>query len=462
MRTSRGFAGIALFYSAAFAYACSSDAPPSPAATKDDAGPDAARVSTDGSAPVPVLDAGPLVDAAVVDAAPPPPPNTVVQLALGTDHTCALLQSGDVWCWGGNVLAQQGNGTVDSTPHAPAKVAALSSIVGLTAGNHHTCAVDALGVVRCWGGNQIMELGHDNTVDDAAAPDAGKDILCSGLPCNPLPREVTGLGAAKAVAAKLFNSCARLANGTVKCWGYNGSSGMLGHAGPDLACFFGSACNFNASLVSNVSDGPLALGSASGCVLTGGTVSCWGDNNVSELAMASDSNPHITPVAIMGLPSIAAIGAGNSTRFAVGSGGALYGWGSRKGGELGDGCDAGAASAPQMILEAGVTAASGGAQFACALSSSGLVTCWGTDVSGPLGPTVDVSAKCQPPTVVGGLVDATQIGLGFGHVCAVKTDNSIWCWGYNQDAQCGHDPSADPLCNGSKCDKNPTRVVGLP
>jgi alpha-tubulin suppressor-like RCC1 family protein len=439
----------------AFIYACSGDET-TPANTPDasaDATPDVVAPDT-GS------DSG---NDAALDASDGGSPNAVVQLAPGGNHTCALLASGDVWCWGGNDLGQLALGTFDTNVHVPAKVANLPPIVAIASGNHHTCALDGTGAEWCWGSNQIMQLGHDPIVDSGAD---GGDVVCTGsIPCNGKPRVVTGLAAAKAIGALVFNSCARLASGDVKCWGWNGS-GLAGHSPPDLPCFYGNVCTFTPGTVASVPAGPFALGSGYACVLSSGAVSCWGDNSQSQLGLAPDTNPHVAPISIGGLPSITSISAGQSTPYAMGPGGAVYGWGYNANGEATPGaCDAGSVMAPSVVFDAGMKEVAGGSGFGCALSTGGTVSCWGNDLHGQLGPAVDAGplTKCQTPATITGLAQVTRLTVGFAHVCALKSDNTVWCWGYNNIGQVGHDPAIDPSSNCSgKCATTPSQVTGLP
>lgn len=85
-------------------------------------------------------------------------------------HVCAVDGAGAVFCWGPNGSGQLGDGQVISeyTPRAeraklfrptPSRVKGLPPVVGVTAGNAHTCAWDEKGVVYCWGNNENGELG---------------------------------------------------------------------------------------------------------------------------------------------------------------------------------------------------------------------------------------------------------------------------------------------------------------
>jgi alpha-tubulin suppressor-like RCC1 family protein len=108
-------------------------------------------------------------------------PNAVVQLALGLVHSCALLRSGDVWCWGGNLMGEMGNGTFDSGGppiyYPPARVRGLSSVVGIAAGGTHTCAVDKVGTVQCWGGELRAELEPKSEYDASWQSNMNSDAL---------------------------------------------------------------------------------------------------------------------------------------------------------------------------------------------------------------------------------------------------------------------------------------------
>ncbi|MCP4465631.1 MAG: hypothetical protein GY813_02625 [Halieaceae bacterium] len=74
---------------------------------------------------------------------------TVVQVTAGEYHTCALDAAGAVSCWGSN---EYGQSTVP---------AALGTVVQVTAGDSHTCALDAAGAVSCWGYKRSIENIRD-------------------------------------------------------------------------------------------------------------------------------------------------------------------------------------------------------------------------------------------------------------------------------------------------------------
>ena len=98
---------------------------------------------------------------------------------------------------------------------APGAPLAFRSI---TAGANHSCAILPSGAVKCWGFNGAGQLGQDST---ASLGDGAGEMAA-------LPAVNLGAGrTATAVTAGANHTCALLDNATVKCWGFNGS-GQLG------------------------------------------------------------------------------------------------------------------------------------------------------------------------------------------------------------------------------------------
>lgn len=134
----------------------------------------------------------------------------VAAVSVGGSQACALTVVGGVKCWGDNTTGELGDGTL--TPRtAPVDVSGLTSgVVTVSAGSSlQTCAVTALGGVKCWGGNSFGQLG-DGTATVRLIP-----VDVSGL-----------IGGAASVSAGDAHTCALTAAGGVKCWGYNGFGGL--------------------------------------------------------------------------------------------------------------------------------------------------------------------------------------------------------------------------------------------
>jgi alpha-tubulin suppressor-like RCC1 family protein len=94
--------------------------------------------------------------------------SSVIDIAAGFEHSCALLQDGTVRCWGQNERGQIGDGSNDDR-RTPVAVQGERDVVGVQCGREHTCALHKDGTVDCWGSNQYGQLG-DGSKDDSNAP----------------------------------------------------------------------------------------------------------------------------------------------------------------------------------------------------------------------------------------------------------------------------------------------------
>jgi alpha-tubulin suppressor-like RCC1 family protein len=97
------------------------------------------------------------------------PPTMPVQLdavtvGTGSTHTCALLKSGVVRCWGENHSGEVGDGT-NTERLTPVDVAGLAGVSAIAAGSRHNCALLATGGIRCWGANAWGQLGDGSRTD---------------------------------------------------------------------------------------------------------------------------------------------------------------------------------------------------------------------------------------------------------------------------------------------------------
>ncbi len=129
-------------------------------------------------------------------------------IAAGGNHTCALVSTGEVFCWGNNATGQLGIGSfVNKT--TPQYVSQLGSgNTQITGGGDHTCAVVFRGGAKCWGKNTYGQLGNNGLTGQTTPDDVYNDLLMTFL------------------SGGANHTCAIKGN-YVYCWGYN-SSGQLG------------------------------------------------------------------------------------------------------------------------------------------------------------------------------------------------------------------------------------------
>ena len=146
---------------------------------------------------------------------------TVTQIAPGSQHTCALLDNGHVRCWGYNYAGELGYGHLemigdDEVPSTEGDVDVGGIVVQISAGGAHTCALLNTGDVRCWGMGQSGQLGYGNNLDigDNEFPASAGNVDVGGTVVQ--------------VSAGGLHTCVLLDTGNVRCWGYN-EYGQLGY-----------------------------------------------------------------------------------------------------------------------------------------------------------------------------------------------------------------------------------------
>jgi alpha-tubulin suppressor-like RCC1 family protein len=94
----------------------------------------------------------------------------VAEITTGNQHTCVVTTVGAVKCWGDNHSGQLGDGAMLTERSSPVDVLELSaSVIAIAAGRDHTCAVTQEGAVKCWGSNRYGQLG-DGTTENKSTP----------------------------------------------------------------------------------------------------------------------------------------------------------------------------------------------------------------------------------------------------------------------------------------------------
>ena len=214
-------------------------------------------------------------DPVTVDGLPP-----VVDLAAGYTHTCAIDETGGVWCWGDNVLGMLGNGEDHTSSHVPVQVVGLDDATAIDGGFWHTCAARADGTAWCWGSN--------TTVTGQLNGQLGNDVLVRAL----TPVQVVGLTDVVGVSAGLEHTCAVRAGGSAACFGRD-ESGQLGDGEP----LESSGVPVTVAGLSRAT-GVTAGWGQSCAVRANGHVSCWGNNVRGLLGAGVGPEHHARPVTV--------------------------------------------------------------------------------------------------------------------------------------------------------------------
>jgi YD repeat-containing protein len=89
---------------------------------------------------------------------------SITKITTGFNHSCALTNSGGVICWGNNDYGQLGDGT-NTSRLTPVAVSGLSSnVIDIDAGGFHTCVLLSSGSMKCWG-KRNGELGDNSNMN---------------------------------------------------------------------------------------------------------------------------------------------------------------------------------------------------------------------------------------------------------------------------------------------------------
>ncbi len=393
-----------------------------------------------------------------------PAMTNMIAVAVADNHTCAVRNDQEVYCWGNDFVGELGRGSSGMGISTPAPVPLLSgvTVVDIAAGQRSTCVANVDGQVLCWGDNTDGQLG-DGTTDDRAAPTvvpalqdvvevdlghdgstcalrAGGDVQCWGdggnfrlgnrtLTTQLLPSPVTSLGTLAEPVITNGSLCLRQTTGAVTCAGLN-VAGELGASTPDIV-----EGDPVVAAVSGVQD--LAGGVSFFCAVAAGSVQCWGDNTEGQLGVAPFADGTTTPVTVTGLP-VDAVAVSAGTRFACALlvDGTVACWGDNEFEQLGVTGIAGRGSAERVPGLTDVVQLESGLSFSCARHANGTVSCWGNGDDGRLGDGGTTTRAA--PRLVSDLDDALEISVGAASTCARTVSGRLRCWGRNDSGQFGN------------------------
>ncbi len=80
-------------------------------------------------------------------------------IAAGERHFCALGARKELWCWGTDTHGQLGDSAELAYRFEPVVVKTPGEVAHIALGREHSCALLASGDVRCWGNNANGALG---------------------------------------------------------------------------------------------------------------------------------------------------------------------------------------------------------------------------------------------------------------------------------------------------------------
>lgn len=264
-----------------------------------------------------------------------------------------------------------------------------------------------------WGLNSNGQLGVDNTTTRSSPVQVGPDFNWS-------------TGAAGAQGSVRFIKT----NGAMYSWGLN-NYGQLGindvakRSSPVQVGSLTTWLNVTASQYSTAA------------IKTDGTMWTWGNNANGQLGQNTVySNNKSSPVQVGGLANWSNVSGTIRSFSAIKTDGTLWSWGNNSDGQLGLNLTAGSyavnrSSPVQVGTQTNWASVSGGAFSVFAIKTDGTMWSWGTNNNGTLGLNIAASISRSSPVQIGALTTWSKISANYYGATAIKTDGTLWAWGAN-------------------------------
>jgi alpha-tubulin suppressor-like RCC1 family protein len=246
------------------------------------------------------------------------------------------------------------------------------------------------------------------------------------------------------VSAGGTHTAAIKANGELWMWGL-GTTGQLGN---NAALTRSSPVQVAGTTWAQVTTG----GVITAAVRTNGTLWTWGTGANGRLGTNSVLN-RSSPTQVAGT-TWAQVSTGFTHAAAIRSDGTLWTWGLGTLGALGNNSTL-TRSSPVQVAGTTWAQVSAGNAHTLAVRTDGTLWAWGDNGAGRLGNSGNVSADVSSPVQVAG-TDWAQVSAGNGHSAALRTDGTLWTWGYNVQGQLGIDVGGATSANRS----SPVQVAG--
>jgi len=275
-----------------------------------------------------------------------------VELVSGSNHTCALLESGRVTCWGLNSQGQLGLGSEQSLS-GPVELTGISDVINLSAKANFTIAIKKEHTARYWG------AGLGNTLSSTSV------------------KNVADLDDVVSVGVGLNHACAVHENGDLSCWGGNDCS-QSGPSRDEMDPVTSPTYLYPFSGVE-----AFAGGSAHSCVIMTGDVWCWGGHSFGEAGGAITCGAASSAERVV--DNVKQIAAGFGHTVALTDDGEVVAWGMNDDGQLGYAVPSSPPTSAQALPVDGVGLANVvavGESQSCAVLQTGEAMCWGRNYDG--------------------------------------------------------------------------------
>jgi alpha-tubulin suppressor-like RCC1 family protein len=328
-----------------------------------------------------------------------------------------------LWVWGQNNSGQLGDNTSATDRSTPVTTfAGGTNWKQVAGGSQHTAAIKTDGTLWTWGSNYAGQLGDNTTVNRS----------------TPVTTFAGGTNW-KQVAGGGYFTAAIKTDGTLWTWGLN-NFGQLGdntttQRNTPVTTFAGGT-NWK-----QVACG----GYFTAAIKTDGTLWTWGNNYYGQLGNNTTTN-RCTPVTTFaGGTNWKQVACGGYFTAAIKTDGTLWTWGQNTSGQLGNNTTT-QRNTPVTTFAGGTNwkQVAGGLSHTSAIKTDGTLWTWGFNGSGQLGNNTIIT-RSTPVTTFAGGTNWKQVAGGSQHTAAIKTDGTLWNWGFNGSGQLGDNTTIQRL-----------------
>jgi alpha-tubulin suppressor-like RCC1 family protein len=348
------------------------------------------------------------------------------QVSSGNVHTAAIKTDGTLWTWGFGGNGVLGDATLTNSSTPVTTFAGGNNWKQVSSGDSHTAAIKTDGTLWTWGSGGNGRLGNAQTTNRS----------------TPVTTFAGGTNW-KQVSSGFSHTAAIKTDGTLWTWGIGGS-GRLGTndtiTRSTPVTTFAGGNNWK-----QVSSGNIHTAA----IKTDGTLWTWGLGTSGQLGRFSTGTNKITPVTTFAggtnwadtateePEDLYTLSAGGQHTAAIKTDGTLWTWGSGFSGVQGN-ADVSQRNTPVTTFAGGTNwkQVSSGSFHTAAIKTDGTLWTWGYGGYGQLG-TNDISNRSTPVTTFAGGTNWKQVSSGGSHTAAIKTDGTLWTWGNANSGRLG-------------------------
>jgi len=369
----------------------------------------------------------------------------------GTAYTFSVQDAANkLWSWGDNAYGRLGHNQAEAQLDAassPVQVPGTGWKSGWQKSNanmtYNTGAVKDDGTLWMWGLNEQGQLGHNNRTQYSS------------------PTQIPGT-TWSLVSSGAYTSGAVKTDGTLWMWGRN----TFGQIGDNTQGSGASTAKSSPVQIPGTTWRSINIGHyTTTATKTDNTLWIWGRGESGVTGQNNETN-YSSPVQIPGTTWKSSIQISDTNAAAIKTDGTLWTWGGNDDGILGQNNTTKYSSPVQIPGTTWVTF-SGGMQWILATKTDGTLWGWGDGEYGQLGQNdeVDRSSPIQIPGTTWG-TNELHIRAGRGTAYAIKTDGTLWSWGYNGAGALGQNtpnPSklSSPVQVGSNTDWHEVGGFGM-